>query len=146
MSTNPANELVLCIPRIARANWCIEDACTIKDEFVKEFGQCVVRVKVSRSRKWPDCAKVSVVLLVNSQRVKDLELHYHWVDALVARTTLALLFGAACADANKRRHPRSSGLHASRHCSAERGLSASLELKCRRVSFSVCCMRAVFFS
>jgi hypothetical protein len=73
MSTNPANELVLCIPRIARANWCIEDACTIKDEFVKEFGQCVVRVKVSRSRKWPDCAKVSVVLLVNSQRVKDLK-------------------------------------------------------------------------
>jgi len=66
-------DLVLCIPKIAREQWTIEDAITIKDEFVKEFGNCVVSVRVSTSHKWSNCAKVFVVLNSATQHAKDLK-------------------------------------------------------------------------
>jgi hypothetical protein len=53
--------------------WTIEDACVIKDEFVKEFGNCVASVTVCRSEKWSNCAKVFVVLRCMEERTQDLK-------------------------------------------------------------------------
>jgi hypothetical protein len=73
MRTYALNQLVLCIPKIARTEWTIEDACVVKDEFVKEFGNCVASVTVCRSEKWSNCAKVFVVLRCMEERTQDLK-------------------------------------------------------------------------
>lgn len=73
MTTYATNQIILCIPKIARVEWSVEDACSIKDEFVKEFGDCVANVKVCKSDKYSNCAKVFVVLRCMDERTKDLK-------------------------------------------------------------------------
>jgi hypothetical protein len=73
MKAYALNQLVLCIPKIARTEWSIEHACSIKDEFAKEFGNCVASVSVCRSEKWSNCAKVFVVMRCTTERTKDLK-------------------------------------------------------------------------
>ena len=67
------NQVVLCIPRIARVEWSIDDAFTIKEEFEREFGDCVASVSVCGSKKWSNCAKVFVVLRCTTERTRDLK-------------------------------------------------------------------------
>ena len=73
MKTYATNQLIVCIPKIARTVWSIEDACTIKYEFEQEFGNWVANVSVCKSDKWSNCAKVFVVLRCMTERTQDLK-------------------------------------------------------------------------